>query len=84
MLFFNNQEKRNDFDTAFGIVLNGAYSKELIVIVNNNSRPILSSNRSRPMKNNIKKAEQNERVHFTSYSLDVSRIREVSEVKSNI
>jgi len=37
-------------------MLNSVYSKELIVIVDNNSRPILSSNRSRPMKNNTKKA----------------------------
>jgi len=64
-------------------VLNSVYSNELIVILDNNNRPILSSTWSRPMKNNTKKAEQTKRAHFTSYSLDVSRIREVSEVKSN-
>jgi hypothetical protein len=80
----NNQEKQKNFVTAFGIVLNSVYSKELIVRVDNKSRSILSSNQSRPMKNNTKKAEQNKRAHFTSYSLGVNRIREVSEVKSNI
>jgi hypothetical protein len=65
-------------------VLNSVYSKELIVIVDDNIRPLSSSNWSRPMTNNTKKADQNKRAHFTSYSLDVSRIREVSEVKRNI
>lgn len=36
------------------------------------------------MKNNTKKAEQNKRAYFTSYSLEVGRIREVYELKSNI
>jgi hypothetical protein len=78
VLLLNNHEKQKDFDTAFGIVLNSVYSK---VIVDNNIRSLSSSNWSRPMKNNTKKVDQNKGAHFTSYSLDVSRIREVSEVK---
>lgn len=81
----NNQEEQKDFDTVFGIVLNSVYNKELIVIVDNTSRPILSST-GQDLRRIIKKkkAEQTMMVHFTSYSLDVSRIRGVSEVKSNI
>jgi hypothetical protein len=56
VLLLNNQEKQKYFDTAFGIMLNSVYSKELIVIVDNNSRPLSSSNQSRPMKKNTKKA----------------------------